>query len=63
MWKTLRVNQAQQPSQSLIFLKDTLTDRICVQLILHIKLSVTIDTKLNFDGDFDGHGDGDTTCK
>ena len=25
--------------------------------------SLTIDTMLNFDGDFDGRGDGDVTCK
>ena len=27
------------------------------------KVSVTIDTMLNLDGDFNGHGDGDVTCK
>ena len=38
-------------------------DRMGVQPILPIKVSVTIGTMLNFDGDFDGHGDGDITCK
>ena len=31
--------------------------------ILSFKWSVTIDTMLNFDGDFDGHGHGDGTRK
>ena len=40
----------------LIFLTDTLTERTGVQPISPIKVSVTIQTLLNFDGDFDGHG-------
>ena len=38
-------------------------DLMGVQPILSIKASVTIDTMLYFDGDFDGHGDGDVTYK
>ena len=41
----------------------TLTDRMGSRSILPIKVSVTTDTMLNFDDDFDGHGDGDVTCK
>ena len=26
-------------------------------------MSITIDTVLKFDGDFDGHGDGEVACK
>ena len=37
--------------------------RMGVQPIFPIKVSVTIGTMLNFDSDFDGHGDGDITCK
>ena len=37
-------------------------DRIDVQPVLPIKLSVIIDTMLN-DSDFDEHADGDVTCK
>ena len=33
-----------------------------VQPTLPIKVSVTIGTMLNFDGDFDGHGDSDITA-
>ena len=36
-------------------------DRVSVQHILPIKVSATIDSMLKFDGDFDGHGDGDVT--
>ena len=45
----------------MIFLTDTLTERMGVQPILPIKVSATIDTMLNFDVDFDGHND--VTCK
>ena len=38
-------------------------EKMGVQPILPIKVSVIFDTMLNFDGDFDGHGDGDVTCK
>ena len=38
---------------------DTLTDRMGSQPILLVKVSVIIDTMLNFDSDFDGHGEGD----
>ena len=38
-----------------------LTDRMGVQPIFSFQVALTIDTMLNFDGDFDGHGDG--TCK
>ena len=34
-----------------------------VQPILPVKVSVSIDTMLNVDSDFDRHGDGDFTCK
>ena len=37
------------------FLTDTLTERMNVYPILPIKVSVTIDTMLNFGGDFEGH--------
>ena len=43
----------------LIFLTDTLTDRMGVQPILPIKVSITTGN----DSDFDGHGDGYITCK
>ena len=36
---------------------------MCAQPVLPIKVSVTIDTMLNFYGDFDEHGDGDIKCK
>ena len=38
-------------------------DRMGVQPILPVKMSVTFDTILTFDGDFDVHGYGDVTCK
>ena len=38
-----------------------LRDRMGVQPILSFQVALTIDTMLNFDGDFDGHGD--VTCK
>ena len=36
-------------------------DRISFETNLSVQQSVTIDTMLNFDGDFDRHGHG--TCK
>ena len=33
------------------------------ELNLSVKPSVTIDTMLNFEGDFDGHRHGNGTCK
>ena len=36
-------------------------ERMGIQPILPVKLSITIDTMLNFDSD--GHGDCDVTCK
>ena len=39
----------------------TLTDRFGFGPILPVKVSVTIDTMVKFDDDFDG--DGDDTCK
>ena len=42
---------------------DCLTDRLGSEPILSIKWSVSIGTMLNFDGDCDGHGEGDGTCK
>ena len=45
------------------FTMDTLMDRMGVRPILPVKVSITIDIMLNFDDDFDGHGDGDVTCK
>ena len=38
-------------------------DRLGVQSILPIKVSVIISTMLYFDNDFDGHIDCDVTCK
>ena len=35
----------------------------CLIIISVNKVSVTIGTMLNFASDFDGHGDGDVTCK
>ena len=40
-----------------------LTIRMGCEPILSVKWSVSIDTMINFDGDSDGHGDGDSTCK
>ena len=40
-----------------------MTDRMGVQSILPVKVSFTIETVLNFDADFDGHGEGEVTCK
>ena len=34
-----------------------------VQPILPIKVSITIDTMLHFDGDYDGQSDGDVDVK
>ena len=42
---------------------DHLTDRLGSEPILSVKRTVTIDTMIQFDGDIDGHGDGDGTCK
>ena len=42
---------------------DTSTVKMAVQPILLVKVSITIDTMLNFDGDDDGHDDGDVKCK
>ena len=36
---------------------------MCVQPILHIKMFITIDTMAKFNGDVDGHGDGNVMCK
>ena len=43
--------------------KFTLTDRLGSEPNLSVKQSVTIGTMTNLDGDFDGHGHGDGTCK
>ena len=40
-----------------------LTGRMGTEPILSIKRSVSIDTMINFDGDGDGHGNVDGTCK
>ena len=45
----------------MIFLTDTLKDRMGVQPMVPIKVSVIVDTLLNFDGDFDE--DDGVTCK
>ena len=42
---------------------DTLIDRKGVQPMLPIEVFVTIDAMLNFNGDHDGHGSSDVTCK
>ena len=39
-------------------LAEMLSDRMGVQPILPIKVSVTFGTMLTFEGDFDGQGDG-----
>ena len=44
-------------------LTETLLDRMGVQTILPIKVSVTIDTMFNFDGDFGRHRNSHVTCK
>ena len=36
-------------------------DTVGVQPTLTVKVFITIDTVLNFDGDFVGHDDGDVT--
>ena len=41
----------------------TMMDKIGLVPILSIILPVTIDTMLNFDGDIDGHGGSEVTCK
>ena len=41
---------------------DILTDRMGVQPILPVKVSVTTDPMLNYDGDFDGYDDRDVWC-
>ena len=41
----------------------TLMVRIGVQPFLPMKVSITIGTMLNFYDEFDGHGDGNVTCK
>ena len=48
---------------TLIFLDGHFDGLMSVQPILPIKVSVTTETMLNFEGDFDGHGDVDITCK
>ena len=45
------------PVAPLIFLTDTLMGKMEVQPILPVKVTATIDTMLNFDGDFDRHGE------
>ena len=40
-----------------------LMGRMGTEPILSVKRSVSIDTMINFDGDEEGHGDGDGTCK
>ena len=42
---------------------DDLMGRMGDVPILSVKWSVSIGTMINFDGDRDGHGDGDGTCK
>ena len=46
-----------------IFSTDTLTDRLGMQPTLPDKVSDTIDTMLNYNGDFDAHGDDDFMSK
>ena len=47
----------------LIFLTDTLIDRMGEKSIFAIKVPITIDIILNFDGEFDECCDTDGTCK
>ena len=42
---------------------DHLTDRMDSVPILSVKWTVSTGTMINFDGDEDGHRDGDGTCK
>ena len=42
---------------------DCLLDRLGSKSIMFIKWSISIGTMLNFDGDCDGHSDGDGTCE
>ena len=44
-----------------VTVKFSLTDRMGSKPNLSVKWSVTIGT-INFDGDFDGHGDGQSRC-
>ena len=46
-----------------VTIKLTLTDRMGSKPNLSVKQSVAIGTMINFDGDGDGHWDGDDTCK
>ena len=46
-----------------IFLIDTLTDRMKRGTLSPLKVSITIDTMLNFDSAFDGRGNGYVACK
>ena len=57
--KTYRQYHRACEQHLLIFLTDTLTDRMGVQPILPIKMSITTGN----DSDFDGHGDSNITCK
>ena len=41
----------------------TLMDRMGFRSILPVKDPITIGTVLNLDADFDGHDDGEITCK
>ena len=38
-------------------------DRMDVQPILHVEVSITIDSWTNFHCDFDGYGEDDVICK
>ena len=37
-------------------------DQVSILFVIDL-LSITIDMMLHFDGDADGHGDGNVTCK
>ena len=56
---------APSPSQFIIVSMemDHLTDRMDSVPILSVKWTVSTGTMINFDGDGDGHRDGDGTCK
>ena len=46
-----------------IYIVSIVTVRMGSEPSLPVKRSLSIDTMLNFDGDGDGHGNSDGTCK
>ena len=58
LWHTMKIVRACLHVPSV-----HLTVRMGSEPILSVKWSISIDTIVNFDGDGDGHGDEDGTCK